>query len=70
VPDQNINTGLRVYTAVAVAALPSAVTAGVGARAFVSDNDVNNKVGQCKTAAGGGTYACKVISNGLVWKVM
>lgn len=69
-PDPNTNVGLRTYTAVTAALLPLATAVPVGTRAFVSDNDVNNQVGQGKTVAGGGTYQVKAVSNGVVWKVM
>jgi hypothetical protein len=52
-----------VYT---VAALPSAATSGVGARAFVSDA---NATTFASTVAGGGANAVPVYSDGTNWKI-
>jgi hypothetical protein len=51
---------------VATTALPSAVTMGVGARAFVTDS-VSNVFGDSYT--GGGSYKVPVYSNGTLWYV-
>jgi hypothetical protein len=52
-----------VYT---VAALPSAVTSGMGARAFVSDA---NATTFASTVAGGGSNKVPVYSDGTNWKI-
>ena len=52
-----------VYT---VATLPSAVTSGVGARAFVSDA---NATTFASTVAGGGANKVPVYSDGTNWKI-
>jgi hypothetical protein len=52
-----------VYT---VATLPSAVTSGVGARAFVSDA---NATTCASTVAGGGANKVPVYSDGTNWKI-
>jgi hypothetical protein len=54
---------LTVYTA---AALPSASTSGVGARAFVSDATVTTFA---STVAGGGANKVPVYSDGTNWKI-
>jgi hypothetical protein len=54
---------LTVYT---VATLPSAVTAGVGARAFVSDATATTFA---STVAGTGTDKVPVYSDGTDWKI-
>jgi hypothetical protein len=54
---------LTVYT---VATLPSAVTSGVGARAFVSDA---NATTFASTVAGGGANKVPVYSDGTNWKI-
>jgi hypothetical protein len=54
---------LTVYT---VATLPSAVTAGVGARAFVSDATL---AVFASTVAGGGANKVPVYSDGTNWKI-
>lgn len=53
-------------TAYKVADLPSAVTATVGARTFVSDSSVTTFN---TTVAGGGSNIVPVFSNGTNWKV-
>jgi hypothetical protein len=50
----------------AVAGLPSAVTSGVGARAFVTDSSVSTFG---TTVAGGGSGKVPVYSDGTNWKV-
>jgi hypothetical protein len=52
-----------VYT---VAALPSAATSGMGARAFVSDA---NATTFASTVAGGGANKVPVYSDGVNWKI-
>ena len=54
---------LTVYT---VATLPSAVTSGAGARAFVSDA---NATTFAATVAGGGANKVPVYSDGTNWKI-
>jgi hypothetical protein len=53
-------------TTYTVATLPSAVTSGVGARAFVSDA---NATTFASTVAGGGANKVPVYSDGTNWKV-
>jgi hypothetical protein len=57
------NTSSQVY---AVAKLPDAAEAGVGARAFVTDSSVTTFG---STVAGSGSTVVPVYSNGAVWKV-
>jgi len=54
---------LTVYT---VATLPSAATAGVGARSFVSDATL---AVFASTVAGGGANKVPVYSDGTNWKI-
>jgi hypothetical protein len=61
--DSGILPALTVYT---VATLPSAVTSGVGARAFVSDATATTFA---STVAGGGANKVPVYSDGTNWKV-
>lgn len=49
-----------------VSGLPSAATAGAGARAFVTDATATTLA---STVAGGGTNAVPVYSDGTTWKV-
>jgi hypothetical protein len=61
--DSGILPALTVYT---VATLPSAVTSGIGARAFVSDATATTFA---STVAGGGANKVPVYSDGTNWKV-
>jgi hypothetical protein len=61
--DSGILPALTAYT---VATLPSAVTSGVGARAFVSDATATTFA---STVAGGGANKVPVYSDGTNWKV-
>ena len=53
-------------TTTTVAGLPSAIDAGSGARAFVTDA---NSTTFLATAVGGGSNKVPVVSNGLVWVI-
>jgi len=57
---------LRANVPMAVADLPSASTAGVGSRAFVTDSSVSTFG---TTVAGGGSTKVPVYSDGTNWKV-
>jgi hypothetical protein len=57
---------LRSNVPVVVADLPSAVTTGVGSRAFVTDSSVSTFG---TTVAGGGSTKVPVYSDGTNWKV-
>jgi len=57
---------LKANVPVTVANLPSAATAGVGARAFVTDSSVSTFG---STVAGGGSTKVPVYSDGTNWKV-
>jgi len=57
---------LKANVPVAVADLPSAATAGVGARAFVTNSSVSTFG---STVAGGGSTKVPVYSDGTNWKV-
>ena len=57
---------LRSNVPVVVADLPSAVTAGVGARSFVTNSSVSTFG---TTVAGGGSTKVPVYSDGTNWKV-
>ena len=57
---------LKANVPVAVADLPSASTAGVGSRAFVTDSSVSTFG---TTVAGGGSTKVPVYSDGTNWKV-
>ena len=74
----NVNTGSTVIgnvlvssnyiktQAVAFASLPSAATAGAGARSFITDS---NDITFAANAAGGGANSVPVFSDGTVWKI-
>jgi hypothetical protein len=62
----NIVNQLKANTPVTVANLPSAVTAGVGSRSFVTDSSVSTFG---STVAGGGSTKVPVYSDGTNWKV-
>lgn len=62
----NIIAAVIKTTPVAFASLPSAATAGAGARAFVTDGNVNTFASQ---VGGGGIYYVPVFSNGTDWYV-
>lgn len=66
--DPAVNTGLFTKTVYTVATLPAAA-ASQGRIQWVSDSTANGQVAAGLTAVGGGTYRCKVISNGTIWKV-
>jgi hypothetical protein len=57
---------LKANVPVTVANLPSAVTSGVGSRAFVTDSSVSTFG---TTVAGGGSTKVPVYSDGINWKV-
>jgi hypothetical protein len=57
---------LKANVPVTVANLPSAVTSGVGSRAFVTDSSVSTFG---TTVAGGGSTKVPVYSDGTNWKV-
>ena len=57
---------LKANVPVTVANLPSAVTSGVGTRAFVTDSSVSTFG---TTVAGGGSTKVPVYSDGTNWKV-
>lgn len=61
-----INAPTILTTAILVAALPNAATAGVGARAFVTDA---NATTFNSTVAGGGANKVPVFSDGAAWKI-
>lgn len=67
--DPNVNTGLFTKTVYTVATLPAAAVSQ-GNIEWVSDSTVSGTTGKGLTAVGGGTYRCKVESNGSVWKVV
>ena len=56
-------------TAVTVANLPSAVSAGAGARATVTDATQTLTAGIGATVAGGGANTVPVFSDGTNWKI-
>jgi hypothetical protein len=62
----NIVNQLKANTPVTVANLPSAATAGVGSRSFVTDSSVSTFG---STVAGGGSTKVPVYSDGTNWKV-
>jgi len=62
----NIIGQLRADAPVTVANLPSAATAGVGSRAFVTNSSVSTFG---STVAGGGSTKVPVYSDGTNWKV-
>ena len=62
--DPNVNTGLFTKTIYTVATLPT-VAGAKGNVEWVSDGEVAAGL----TVAGGGTYRCKVRSDGTAWKV-
>jgi len=62
----NILKQLQTSVPVAIADLPSAETAGVGSRAFVTDSSVSTFG---TTVAGGGSTKVPVYSDGTNWKV-
>ena len=62
----NIVNQLKANTPVTVANLPSASTAGVGSRSFVTDSSVSTFG---STVAGGGSTKVPVYSDGTNWKV-
>jgi hypothetical protein len=62
----NIVSQLKANTPVTVANLPSAATAGVGSRSFVTDSSVSTFG---STVAGGGSTKVPVYSDGTNWKV-
>ena len=66
--DPNVNTGLFTKTIYTVATLPAAA-GSQGRIEWVSDSTTGGDVAAGLTVVGGGTYRCKVISNGSVWKV-
>jgi len=57
---------LQANVPIAVADLPSAVTSGIGSRAFVTDSSVSTFG---STVAGGGATKVPVYSDGTNWKV-
>lgn len=54
---------------VTVATLPSAATAGNGARAFVTDSNATHSAGLGNTVVGGGSNNVPVYSNGTNWLI-
>lgn len=66
ITDNSTGAGVVVTQAVAVASLPSAATAGKGARAFVTDSSVTTFN---TTVAAGGANNVPVFSDGTNWKV-
>ena len=56
-------------TAVAVAALPAAATAGAGARAAVSDSNATLTAGIGAVVAAGGANVVPVFSDGTNWRI-
>lgn len=66
--DPNVNTGLFTKTIYTVATLPT-VAGAKGNVEWVSDSTGNGEVAAGLTVAGGGTYRCKVRSDGTAWKV-
>lgn len=60
------STYIPALTVFTVATLPSAVTAGVGARAFVSDATATTFA---STVSGGGSNKVPVYSDGTNWKI-
>jgi hypothetical protein len=62
----NLIGQLSLGSVATVAGLPSAVTSGVGARAFVTDSSVSTFG---STVAGGGSGKVPVYSDGTNWKV-
>jgi hypothetical protein len=62
----NILSQLKANVPVTVANLPSAATAGVGSRAFVTDSSVSTFG---TTVAAGGSTKVPVYSDGTNWKV-
>lgn len=72
--NQNAGTGsarmmIPVTGATTVAGLPSASTAGIGARAFVTDGSTTVILGLGLTVAGGGANKVPVYSDGTNWIV-
>lgn len=70
-PDPNTNCrGLVTYVATTVAAIGGAASVNnLGQKQYVNDSTLGNQVGRGLTAAGGGTYAAYVRSNGVAWKI-
>lgn len=66
--DPNVNTGLKTKTIYTVATLPAAAGAQ-GNIEWVNDSTLGHDVGKGLTVVGAGTYRCKVISNGTIWKI-
>jgi hypothetical protein len=62
----NLVNQLKTNTPVTVVNLPSAATAGIGSRAFVTDSSVATFG---TTVAGGGSTKVPVYSDGTNWKV-
>ena len=56
-------------TAMAVAALPAAATAGAGARAAVTDSNATLTAGIGAVVAGGGANVVPVFSDGTAWRI-
>lgn len=67
--DPNVVVGSFTNTIYTVATLPAAANAQ-GNIEWVSDSTVSGDIGKGFTVVGGGTYRCKVESNGTVWKIV
>lgn len=66
--DPYVNTGLFTKTIYTLAALP-AEAARLGGIEWISDSTVGGVIGKGLLAVGGGTYKCKVISDGTDWRI-
>jgi hypothetical protein len=66
--DPMVNTGLFTKTVYTFATLPPAAMSQ-GRIEWISNSTAGGDVAAGLTAVGGGTYKCKVISNGTAWKV-
>lgn len=64
-----LNNGVPVFPSFTVAGLPSAATAGAGARVFVTDSLVSTTLGIGTTVANGGANFVPVYSDGANWKI-
>lgn len=64
-----LNNGVPVFPSFTVAGLPSAATAGAGARVFVTDSLVSTTIGIGTTVANGGANFVPVYSDGTNWKI-
>jgi hypothetical protein len=64
-----LTAATSLLTPVTVSALPSAATAGIGARAFVTDSTATTTAGIGATVTGSGSNKVPVYSDGTNWKI-